>query len=58
MLISKKRMKKKIVDTYNKGFYVGKLYGVAQIYNEIKGGNTDAIGLCERIMKEKEVFNT
>ena len=29
-----------------------------KIYNEIKGGNTDVIDLCKRIMSEKEVFNT
>ena len=48
----------KITDTYNKGFHIGKLYGVTKIYNEIKGGNTDVIDLCKRIMSEKEVFNT
>ena len=26
--------------------------------NEVKGGNTDVIDLCKRIMSEKEVFNT
>lgn len=58
MFISRKRMKKKVIDTYNKGFHIGKLYGVTQIYNEVKGGNTDVINLCERIMNEKEVFGT
>ena len=51
-------MKKKITDTYNKGFHIGKLYGVTKIYNEVKGGNTDVTDLCKRIMSEKEVFNT
>lgn len=58
MFITRKRMKKKITDTYNKGFYAGKLHGIAQIYNGVKGGNTDIMDLCKKIMNEKEVFNT
>lgn len=58
MFITRKKMKKKITDTYNKGFHIGKLYGATKIYNEVKGGNADVIDLCKRIMSEKEVFNT
>ena len=31
MFITRKKMKKKITDTYNKGFHIGKLYGVILI---------------------------
>ena len=36
MFITRKKMIKKITDTYNKGFHIGKLYGVTKIFNELK----------------------
>ena len=51
MFITRKKMKKKITDTYNKGFHIGKLYGVTKIYNEINE-------LEKNYHIIKEVFNT